>query len=59
MCLEAAIKGAALNVKINASGLEDQEMKKKYFEEADAHVSAATQETAAVLALVNDFISKS
>ena len=59
LCLEAAIKGAALNVKINASGLEDQEMKKKYFEEADAHVSAATQETAAVLALVNDFISKS
>ena len=41
LCLEAAIKGAALNVKINASGLEDQEMKKKYFEEADAHVSAA------------------
>jgi glutamate formiminotransferase/formiminotetrahydrofolate cyclodeaminase len=59
LCLEAAIKGAALNVKINASGLEDQDLKKKYFEEADEYVKAAEEETKSVLAMVNDFISRS
>jgi len=59
LCLEAAIKGAALNVKINASGLEDQDLKKKYFEEADEYVKSAEEETKSVLAMVNDFISRS
>ncbi|MBK7878970.1 MAG: glutamate formimidoyltransferase [Saprospiraceae bacterium] len=59
LCLEAAIKGAALNVKINASGLEDQDLKKKYFEEADEYVKSAEEETKSVLAMVNEFISRS
>ncbi len=57
LCVEAAVKGAALNVKINASTLEDEEVKKSYFEKADNYVKECSMLTNAIIEIVHRHIS--
>jgi len=39
LCIHAAIKGAGMNVKINAAGLENPEIKQKYIERSEQIIS--------------------
>ncbi|MCC6815541.1 MAG: glutamate formimidoyltransferase [Saprospiraceae bacterium] len=56
LCVEAAVKGAVLNVKINASTLEDEELKKVYFQKADLLTKQCSELSSIILAKVNDNI---
>lgn len=56
LCVEAAVKGAVLNVKINASTLEDEELKKDYFQKADFLTNQCSELSSIILAKVNDNI---
>lgn len=42
LCIEAAVKGAAMNVKINAMSLDDEEMRNEYLKKSD-EISFQTQ----------------
>lgn len=56
LCIEAAIKGAALNVKINAASLDDEELKKLYFDKADKYIHDSSSQCSAILDKVNSSI---
>ncbi|NOT36757.1 MAG: glutamate formimidoyltransferase [Saprospiraceae bacterium] len=53
LCIEAAVKGAALNVKINAATLDDVELKKMYFEKADKFIEACILSCKTIIDEVN------
>lgn len=52
-----AVMGAALNVHINAVGLEDKEMAQKLMDEADKYVEMAKKEEEEILKIVNEKIN--
>ncbi len=55
LCIETAVKGAAMNVKINASTLEKDEDKQKYFTLADQYVARVKED---VLAMMTSIYTK-
>ncbi len=55
LCIETAVKGAAMNVKINASTLEKGEDKQKYFTLADQYVARVKED---VLAMMTSIYTK-
>jgi len=57
LCARSAIIGAYLNVKVNGSGLKDQEYMEKTLKEADALVKSAEKKESEILAIVNSKIS--
>lgn len=57
LCARSGVIGAYLNVKINASGLKDQEYLAKILGEADKLVKLAEAEEAAILAIVKEKIA--
>ncbi len=57
LCARSAVIGAYLNVKVNGSGLKDQEYMEKILKEADALVKSAEKKEAEILAIVNTKIS--
>lgn len=57
LCARSGVIGAYLNVKINASGLKDQEYLAKVLGEADKLVKLAEAEEAAILAIVKEKIA--
>jgi glutamate formiminotransferase/formiminotetrahydrofolate cyclodeaminase len=57
LCARSGVIGAYLNVKINASGLKDQEFLNKILGEADKLVKMAEAEEAAILAIVKEKIA--
>lgn len=56
LCARAAVQGAFLNVKINATGLDDREYAEKVLAEGLAIANRADQEEAEILAIVNSKI---
>ena len=57
LCARSAIIGAYLNVKVNGSGLKDQEYMEKTLKEADALVKSAEKKESEILAIVTSKIS--
>ena len=53
LCARTAVRGAWLNVRINAKGLEDEERKRSFLAEGGALVDAAERLEAEILALVD------
>jgi glutamate formiminotransferase/formiminotetrahydrofolate cyclodeaminase len=56
LCARAAVQGAFLNVKINATGLDDREYAERVLAEGLAIANRADQEEAEILAIVNSKI---
>ncbi|MEP7194910.1 MAG: glutamate formimidoyltransferase [Saprospiraceae bacterium] len=54
LCIQAAIKGAALNVKINAVTLDDEELKNTYFSKSDAFLIEANDAVDALIQKIHD-----
>lgn len=54
LCIEAAVKGAGMNVKINASSLEDEETKLKYFQQADEIIQNTSVRVKEIIAEVEN-----
>jgi glutamate formiminotransferase/formiminotetrahydrofolate cyclodeaminase len=52
LCARTAVKGAFLNVKINASGLEDKEYVKKVLEEGSAVEAGAEKMEKEIMEIV-------
>ncbi|MEO6189768.1 MAG: glutamate formimidoyltransferase [Saprospiraceae bacterium] len=53
LCIEAAIKGAALNVKINASTLDNEEDKKSYYSKANQYLKSATESVEEIMEYIH------
>ena len=53
LCIEAAIKGAALNVKINASTLDNEEEKTNYYNKANQYLKSATESVAEIMEYIH------
>lgn len=52
LCIETAVRGASMNVKINAGTLENEEDRKKYFDLANQAESKTIQEVKEILSMV-------
>lgn len=52
LCIETAVRGASMNVKINAATLENEEDSKKYFDWANQAESKTIQEVKEILSMV-------
>lgn len=52
LCARAAVVGAALNMKVNATGLTDKDLAQKFAAEADHHIAEANRLEAEILAVV-------
>ncbi len=59
LCIETAIKGAALNVRINSSGLDDEEQKNMLINKADQFVRETEIKVKHILELVHQKIGLS
>ncbi len=57
LCARTAVIGAYLNVKVNGSGLKDQDYMEKTLKEADSIIKATEKKEAEILAIVNSKIS--
>ncbi|OFY52238.1 MAG: hypothetical protein A2Y87_12390 [Bacteroidetes bacterium RBG_13_46_8] len=56
LCARTAVKGAFLNVKINASGLEDKEYVKKVLQEGNTIEANAVKLEEEIMAILKDRI---
>lgn len=54
LCIEAAVKGAGMNVKINAASLDDEDAKLKYFREAEDLIQKTTATVREIIAEVEN-----
>ncbi len=54
LCIEAAVKGAGMNVKINAASLDDEDAKLKYFREAEDLIQKTTAAVREIIAEVEN-----
>lgn len=57
ICARAAVYGAYLNVKINASGLSDKSISNDYIEKAKTLLSNALEQEKVILAKVEEVIN--
>lgn len=53
LCVRAAVEGAALNVKINALGIDDEVLKNEYIEKANLSVQSVQNQVNEILNIVN------
>jgi glutamate formiminotransferase/formiminotetrahydrofolate cyclodeaminase len=58
LAARAAVLGAALNVKINASALSDKAAAKNFIEQADALAAKADAEEKAIMEIVENKIAE-
>lgn len=53
LCVRAAVEGAALNVKINALGIDDEVLKNEYIQKANLNVQSVQNQVNEILNIVN------
>jgi len=53
LCVRAAVEGAALNVKINALGIDDEVLKNEYIQKANLTVQSVQNQVNEILNIVN------
>ncbi len=58
LCIQAAVSGAALNVQINAAGLEDESLKKSLFEKSQELEAKTKKEVEEIIAAIKLKIGK-